>query len=182
MKRLAAILIATLVPGAAHAQNETSRWPALAPSGGIETVYVTDDSGAETTGRLLRLTPDSIVLLVNGAERQFDAARVRRIQRRGDSLKNGAIIGAVVGVGMGLLAGGIADCGRDDPGGGCPGTRVAALLVSTGVYAAVGAGIDALIQGRTTLYEAPPSPAPASRRPSAHAFSRAAVVNLRVRW
>jgi hypothetical protein len=182
MKKGLAILTAALLPAGAHAQEPASSWPGLAPSGGVSTVYVVDDTGVETTGRLLRLNADSIVLLVDGAERQFDAARVRRIQRRGDSLRNGAIIGAVVGVGIGLLAGGIADCGRDDPGGGCPGTRVAALLVSTGVYAAVGAGIDALIQGRTTLYEAPPSPAPASRRPSAHAFSRAAVVNLRVRW
>jgi len=182
MKRFVAILVAALVPVAAHAQNETSRWPALAPSGGIETVYVLDDTGTETTGRLLRLTADSLVLLVDGAERQFDAARVRRIQRRGDSLRNGAIIGAVVGVGIGFLAGGIADCGRDDPGGSCAGTRVAAVLVSTGVYAAVGAGIDALIQGRTTLYQAPPSPPAAGRQPGARASGRAAVLNLRFRW
>ena len=178
MKRSVAILVAALVPVAARAQTETSRWPALAPSGGVETVYVLDETGTETAGRLVRLTPDSLVLLVDGAERQFAAARVRRIQKRGDSLRNGALIGAVVGVGIGFLAGGIADCGRDDPDGGCPGTRVAAVLVSTGVYAAIGAGIDALIPGRTTLYEAPPSP----RRPSARAFRRAAVVNLRVRW
>jgi hypothetical protein len=182
MKRSVAILVATLVPVAAEAQNETSRWPALAPSGRIETVYVLDDSGTETTGRLVRLTADSLVLLVDGAERQFEAARVRRIQKRGDSLRNGAIIAAVVGVGIGLLAGGIADCGRDDPDSGCPGTRVAAVVVSTGFYAAIGAGIDALIQGRTTLYEAPPSPPPARREPAARATGRAAVLNLRFRW
>jgi len=182
MKKFAAILVAMLVPVGVHAQEPASRWPALAASGGIETVYVTDDTGSETTGRLLRLTPDSIVLLVDGAERQFDAARVRRIQRRGDSLRNGAIIGAVVGVGMGLLAGGMADCAGDDPGGDCPGMRVAAVIVSTGVYAAVGAGIDALIKGRTTLYEASPSSPPARRQPSARAFHRGAVVSLRVRW
>ena len=182
MQKCLAILIAALLPAGVRAQEPPSSWPGLAPSGGVSTVYVVDDTGVETTGRLLRLNADSIVLLVDGAERQFDAARVRRIQRRGDSLRNGAIVGAIVGVGLGLLAGGIADCGRDDPGGGCPGTRVAAVLVSTGVYAAVGAGIDALIQGRTTLYQAPASPPVAGRRPGARASGRAAVLNLRFRW
>lgn len=182
-KRFVAALIAALVPVAVRAQEPASRWPGLAPSRGVSTVYVVDDTGAETMGRLLRLSADSIVLLVDGAERQFDAARVRRIQRRGDSLKNGTIIGAVVGVALGLVAGGLADCAGDDPSGNCPGVRVAALLVSTGVYAAVGAGIDALIPGRTTLYQASASSPPASRQQaSPRASRRVAAVNLRVRW
>ena len=100
-------------------------------------------------------------------ERQFENARVARIQKRGDSLRNGAIIGAVVGVAMGIITAGISDCPGDHPGGGCPGSRAALFLVSTGVYSAIGTGIDALIPGRTTLYEAPKAPPAADRGGSA---------------
>ena len=177
-----AILIVALSPGAASAQDAASNWPGLVSSR-LSTVYVLDNTGTETSGKLLRLNPDSIVLLVDGAERQFETARVARIQKRGDSLRNGAIIGAVVGVAMGIITSGISDCPGGNPGGGCPGSRAALFLVSTGVYSAIGTGIDALIPGRTTLYEASKSPPTADRGGSAPlAFRRRAAVNVRVRW
>lgn len=72
------------------------------------------------------------MLLVRDAEFRFEAARVRRIQKRGDSLRNGALVGAVVGVAIGLIAAGISDCPGGAPGGNCPGFRAATLLGSTG--------------------------------------------------
>jgi hypothetical protein len=182
MKRCIPILIAALIPGGVCAQETAAGWPAQTSSG-LSTVYVRDDSGVETSGKLLHLNPDSIVILVDGAERRFDAARVTRIQRRGDSLRNGAIIGAIVGVGLGFVTAGIADCPGDRPGGGCPGSRAALFMVSTGVYAAIGTGIDALIPGRTTLYEASKTPSAADRgEPAPIAFRSRAAVNVRVRW
>ena len=158
MTRYIAILVATLVPGVVSAQGPAQRWPGLATTE-LPTVYVRDDTGVEASGRLLRLDPDSLVLLVGDTERRFDAARVRRIEKRGDSLRNGAVIGAIVGAAMGLVAAGISDCPGNDPGGSCPGARAAGVMLSTGAYAAIGTGIDALVVGRTTLYEAPaPSP------------------------
>ena len=146
-------------------------------------MYVLDNAGTETSGKFLRLNPDSIVLLVDGAERRFETSRVARIQKRGDSLRNGAIIGAVVGVALGILTAGIADCPGDRTSDGCPGSRAALLLVSTGFYSAVGTGIDALIPGRTTLYEAPKAPPAADRGGSTPpAFRGRAALNLRVRW
>ena len=177
MKRCTAILVVTFVPSAVCAQETPQSWPGLATSG-WSTVYVLDDTGVETSGRLLRLNPDSLVLLVRDAELRFEAARVRRIQKRGDSLRNGALIGAVVGVGMGLIAAGISDCPGDDPGGSCSGFRAAALLGSTGVYAAIGTGIDALVVGRTTLYEVPTAP-PRSAAPS---YRGGTTINLGFRW
>ena len=100
-------------------QSTSDRWPGLAPSQ-LQTVYVLDRSGIETTGKLLGLSPDSLVLLVADAERRFDRADVARIEKR-DSLKNGTLIGAVVGVAMGLLAAGLSDCPGAHPGGACPG-------------------------------------------------------------
>jgi hypothetical protein len=177
-----AILLAALSPRVASAQQTASSWPGL-DSSRLSTVYVLDTAGAETSGKLLRLNPDSIVLLVGGAERQFETARVARIQKRGDSLRNGAIIGAVVGVAIGIITAGISDCPGDQPGGGCPGSRAALFLVSTGVYSAIGTGIDALIPGRTTLYEAPKAPSAADHGGSAPvAFRRRAAVNVHVRW
>ena len=182
MKRGMAILAATLVPSAVCAQETAQSWPGLAPSG-FSTVYVLDDTGVETSGSLLRLNPDSLVLLVGSAERRFEAARVRRIQKRGDSLRNGALIGAIVGVAMGLVGAGISDCPGENPGGSCPGTRAALFLFSTGVYAAIGTGIDALVPGRTTLYEAPTVPPSAGRKGSAPPPYRGrAAVNLSFRW
>jgi hypothetical protein len=177
-----AILIAAFSPGVASAQDATSNWPGLVSSQ-LSTVYVLENTGTETSGKLLRLNPDSIVLLVDGAERRFEAARVTRIQRRGDSLRNGAIIGAIVGAALGFVTSGIADCPGDNPGGGCPGSRAALFVVSTGVYAAIGTGIDALIPGRTTLYEASKTPSAADRGGSVPvAFRRRAAVNVHVGW
>lgn len=177
MKRCIAILAATLVPSAVCAQETTQSWPGL-DTAGLSTVYVLDETGIEISGKFLRLNPDSLVLLVGGAERRFEAARVRRIEKRGDSLRNGALIGAVVGAAMGLIFAGISDCPGNDPGGSCPGTRAAAFLLSTGVYAGIGTGIDALVVGRTTLYEAPTAPSRSERTP----YRGRAAINLSVRW
>lgn len=136
----------------AHAQEPARTWPGM-DLAQLSTIYVTDESGAETTGTLLRLEPDAAVLIVHGAERRLEAARIRRIEKRGDSLKNGALIGALIGAVFGGLGATMTDC----PGSrsNCAAYRIAAPIGSTAFYAAVGTGIDALIQGRTTLYVAP---------------------------
>lgn len=175
--RYVVILAVALIPGAAFAQATAPSWPGLATAG-LSTVHVLDDAGAETSGRVLRLDPDSLVLLVGDTERHFDAAGVRRIDRRGDSLRNGAIIGAIVGVAVGLFAANLADCPGDDSSGSCPGVRAAGVLLSTGTYAAIGIGIDALVIGRTTLYEAP---ATSSRSARMSPRARAAF-NIAYRW
>jgi hypothetical protein len=176
------ILGAVLVPSVASAQDTAQSWPGLTTSG-LSTVYVLDDRGIETSGRLLRLNADSLDLFIDGAEQRFEAARVKRIQKRGDSLRNGALIGTLVGLAMGLVAGGISDCPGEDPGGRCPGARVALVLVSTGMYAAIGTGIDALIVGRTTLYAGANMSSAVGLEISAPSpFRQRAAVNLGFRW
>ena len=126
--------------------------------------YVLDDQGVETTGKLLKLDRDGVVLVIDGAERRFDLARVKRVSRRGDSLKNGAIAGATFGMLMGILGGGLADCRNDSGYGPCgAGGRIGMAVGSTAFYAAIGVGIDALIQGRTVLYQAAPRTATQAR-------------------
>jgi len=122
--------------------------------GGLPVVYVTDRAGHETTGKLLRITDADLTIAINGAERTFSANDVALVERRGDSLKNGAIAGLVVGLGMGVLSGGLADCPGDHPGGSCPAFRIVGVALSGAFYTAIGTGIDAAIQGRTRIWPA----------------------------
>jgi hypothetical protein len=145
-----ALLVSMAAPG--RAQEAPQGWPGLTVPE-LPVIYVLDDAGLETSGRLLRLNPDSIVLFEGGVERRVEANRVVRIQKRGDSLRNGAIIGAIAGVALGTLTAGIADCPDGDRGGGCLGSRTVLFAVSTAMYAAIGTAIDALVPGRTTFYE-----------------------------
>lgn len=176
-----AVVVVVLFPGVLNAQEVVQHWPGRATPG-LSTAYVIDDAGRESAGTLLRLDTDSLVLLEGGVERRFQVADVRRIEKRGDSLRNGALIGAVVGIVVGVVAAGIADCPGDDPDGRCPGFRVAAALISTGTYAAIGTGIDALVVGRTTLYEAPVAPRAYAPGESALPRYRARAAYLHFRW
>jgi len=116
---------------------------------GMFVVYVLDRSGAETKGSLVSLTHSALVVRTDTGSRTFDLADVVRIHRQGDSLKNGAIIGAVVGAVSGVALAG--DCSPSQAGCG-GGGRVALVLTGIGVWAAIGAGIDALIPGRTLIW------------------------------
>jgi hypothetical protein len=121
-------------------------------------VYVTDALGRETKGRLVNWTGSQIVLQTEGGERVFKPGEAVRLDLRGDSLKNGALIGLTVGVVMGALAGAGCDCGGGD---------VAIMLFSGGIYTLMGVGIDALVPGRTPMWNAgqPAQPAqPAQQR------------------
>jgi hypothetical protein len=145
------VLIACAVPAAA--QEAVPGWDGLATSN-LDTVHVLDDMGSETTGTLIGIDADSISLLVNGNERSFERARVRRLQKRGDSLKNGALIGAGVGVVLASITAAVADCPTASDTSG-PGAKVGLAILGTAIYTGVGVGIDALVTGRTTMYEAP---------------------------
>ena len=140
-------------PASVLAQESVPGWAGLATSD-LETVYVLDDQGSETRGTLLSLDDESVSLLVEGNERRFERARVRRLQKRGDSLKNGAFIGAVVGAVLSSIGAAVADCPTASDTS-CPGAKVGLAFLGTAIYTGVGVGIDALVTGRTTLYEAP---------------------------
>lgn len=172
-----ALVVLVAAPTTASGQPALDQWKGLNPSA-LQTVFVRDSAGVETTGKLLALSPDSLTLLVDGVERQVDLGHVTRIQKR-DSLKNGTIAGAIVGVAMGLLAGGLADCSYQNRSNDCVGFRVGMLALSTGVYAGLGAGIDAMLPGRTTVYAAPSHPASSA---TARSSSPLAMLHVGVSW
>ena len=157
MKRYVLVLTALLIPGVLHAQEPA--WKGI-ESSALSTVFVLDDAGVETRGKLLRLDTDAIVVLVDGSERRFDTQRVARVSKRGDSLKNGALTGLVIGLVQAVVVVAIQDCR-----GSCDMRAMGALLAANAVsYVAMGTAIDAAISGRTVLYQAPaPKPAVQSR-------------------
>jgi hypothetical protein len=146
----AAVMLLLAAPAAAQ---QTTPAAGLRPEG-LATVFVQDDSGVQTKGKLLRLDQQSVTVLVDDQERIFELSTVRKIQKRGDSLRNGAIAGAVFGAAMGVMIGAFSDC--PSVAYQCTaGARAVIALTSTAIYSAIGAGIDAAIPGRTTLYQRP---------------------------
>jgi hypothetical protein len=151
-----ALLIVQLAAPAGQAQAQTpqvAEAPLVKPEG-LPTVFLTDRQGVEHRGKLIRVEPGEVVLLGDTGQRVFERSEIAKIEKRGDSLKNGALIGAAVGVLAAVSLAGLSDCpGMEQDG--CPGARVAMSLITVGVYTAIGVGIDAAIQGRTLIYRAP---------------------------
>jgi hypothetical protein len=113
-------------------------------------VYVEDTGGVERFGQLVRVDPDALVLLVNGAQVRIPATGIARVRTRGDSLRNGALIGAGIGATLGVYSARFL-CD------GCVGQQVAFTIYSTAIYAAIGTAFDALHTGRRTVYRRPRS-------------------------
>ena len=145
----------TLLLNAGLAQAQATFGGVQTP--GLPTVFVTDRSGQEIKGTLQRLTESEIAIVVNGTTRTFTPDEVSTIERKGDSLKNGALIGLAFGAVSGLLTVGISDCPAGNSS--CPTERVAMMLLSTGVYTAIGTAIDAAIPGRTRIWPQKPGKA-----------------------
>jgi hypothetical protein len=117
-------------------------------------ISVVDVTGREAEGRIGTLSRDALTLVTEAGPRvlgEGDVAQIR--QRRGDSLTNGAIIGAVAGTAYFLT--GVALLNDSDGGEVIVGTAVAAGVLFAGMGAAAGAGIDALITHRQLIYQKP---------------------------
>lgn len=167
MRRIAFALAAMLIPASVGAQsvpiNDGLNLRAL------PTAFVLDDRGVETSGKLLRLDDAEVVLLIGNQQRHFDTQNIARVTRRGDSLKNGATAGLVVGLVLNALALAQSDWPRDS------GWFLTFAALNTALYTAIGTAIDAAVPGRTTLYQAP-----STRRPGAS--TRHASIGLRFKW
>jgi len=122
------------------------------------TLYVVDNAGEETKGRLVTLSDLSLTLQVDGARQQFALADVARVERqKRDSVRNGVLIGAAVGALAGFTLGKSLDspaCPRRGPECG-----QGALIgtINGAFWGAVGGWIvDALVHRRETVYTAHP--------------------------
>jgi len=137
MRALASIMIVLALAAPAAAQDT------------FKQVWVTQSSSGDVVhGRIVDLSPESLTILTADNRRvDMPLDRVLRIEAHGDSLKNGAAIGAVVLGGIVALA-----CGGS---AGTAGQCVTAVALDAGMGALIGAGLDALNGGRSTLYSRP---------------------------
>lgn len=161
----ACVLMVTTVGKALAQEPDTPSW---APRIGGE-IRVSGDGGTRTVGRFRGIDADTVRLLVGDSEVAVGRARIVRIEGRGDSLRNGFIIGAVIGILPVAFA-----SGEIEAGGG---NQAVAVMAGIGVYGLVGAGIDATRQGWTSVYEAKAVPTSARRR---HVWFRPSASGMRV--
>lgn len=113
------------------------------------TVWITASGGREEKARIAGVSGDIVTITAGENLRRLRTTDVRRVRvRHSDSVINGALIGAGAAVVSGLFLCRLTEtwenC-RDDIG---PMLRIGAI------GAGVGIGIDALIRGRRTIYEA----------------------------
>ena len=102
MTRIALIFAAaTLTASLAEAQNTPFDRLALLVDPG-ETITVTDKAGRRLKGRLLGLSSTTLALQAGGLRHELDGGDISLVRRREhDSLKNGALNGALTGLGAG---------------------------------------------------------------------------------
>ena len=110
-----------------------------------DVVSMTGPDGRLTIGEVAELTATSLTLLVNEAERRaFAEGAVRRVAVR-DSRRNGALIGLAIGAVPGAWLGTLMTTYCTNEASSCPAAPFV-LGAATGVTgAAIGAGIDGLI-------------------------------------
>jgi hypothetical protein len=145
---VASVLVAGLCgPTVAMAQGTPAAADGWEQSVGTE-LRVTDGQGRVGKGHLRAITADQLLVVVDGAEVAMPRSTITRIERRGDSLKNGFLIGALLGAVPAAFAVGEVEGN---------GAQVAvAVVAGMGVYGLIGAGIDAMHSGWTTVYRAAP--------------------------
>jgi hypothetical protein len=146
------LLLAFIVPIDVEAQTVSNDEPALTfvdlrgrlqPGDGI---YVVDTDGRRSRGFVEGLSDSSITLRVDGDRRMFGEAQVVSIRRVHDSLRNGAVIGALVGAGsLGLAT---ASWGPEIAGPWA--------LVGAGIGVGAGLAIDAALWRGPTVYRKVP--------------------------
>jgi hypothetical protein len=103
---------------------------------------------------LTALTPFGLTLDVSGASRTFDGPQIRQVQRYGDSLRNGALIGLAVATPAVLIADPQYKPCADNPQRQCAQSDIPQRIAYMGALSAIGAGIDALIRGREQVFVA----------------------------
>jgi hypothetical protein len=110
-------------------------------------IYVEDGAGIEILARFVSASRAELVVEFRNDRRVITGTDVKAIWRRGDRLRNGAVIGGAIG-----LLGGIfgqsrcTDCGRAVATG---------VVIGVPLWAAIGAWVDSAHVGRTLVYRAP---------------------------
>ena len=165
-----AIVFGALMLAASPALAQTATMPEVKTG---QTVWVTRQDGTTIKGKVMAIAETGLQLKDGDRLLLVPLADVKQVDTS-DSLKNGAIIGAIptallfgLGAGTATAYGCLLSEGCSDDANSA---AVVGLVVGAGVGALIGAGIDRAIHGRRVLYRA---------AGSRTAFSVAPVVNLR---
>lgn len=157
-RRLGGLVLAVaIVPNAASAQTVARSFDELQRTLKVgQTVFVTDKSGRQTKGEVADVSASSLVILTPDT-RTFVEGGVAEI-RRTDRLWKGALIGLGVGAIPGAV-GGLSGCAQYS-GHECVTGPLFGALVIGGIGAAIGAGIDALVNKVGSLLYVSPQQTP----------------------
>lgn len=121
-------------------------------------VLITDDHGRQVEGRIGTLSADRLTIVSRRDTSDVQYASIVRIDRPRDGLGNGALWGFGIGAGVGLAAVIDEEFGECEPAGffSCGDPEPAAYfvfpLITGGIGAAIGAGIDAAIRREPNIY------------------------------
>lgn len=140
MNRLLALMLAAVVlPAPASAQTSDAYFGDVASQlEEGERAIVWTMSGEKVRGRVIRVSGEAIEVRLNGRDLEVLAPDVRRIERAGDRIWDGAGIGAAIGFGFGAIT--MATC---EPGFLCD-HSLPAVLACGGMAGAFGFGVGAL--------------------------------------
>ena len=105
---------------------------------------ITTLGGARSTGRLVDTDVDALILQAGDTRQSFAYADIDRVQRH----KNGILLGALIGTGVGLLFGvPLRSWANNEQAGG---DEILAICLAAGI--GIGTGIDALGRSDHTIY------------------------------
>ena len=147
MRRLlSTLLVMLIVPASAFAQPPD--WTLKLQLG--KPVFLTTQAGERVEGVTGQITADAIVVSTPVGIREVRYRELRRAEKR-DALWTGAAIGAATGVALGIAVVANADCGSSQQ---C-GAEKGGVVMGGALYGAlIGWGLDALVKGKTTVFEA----------------------------
>ena len=148
---LSASLIGLSVEARAQVADSFAELTGVLKSG--TKVFVADDSGQTTKGKITELSPASIALLTNRDERiSLSSNRVRMVSRI-DSRWNGFLIGAAAGAIPGALLGVGFKTYCENESASCPQAPLVMGALAGLVGGWIGSGIDGLIDGQKVVYQ-----------------------------
>lgn len=144
IRTLALVFVALGLPTVAAAQPP--EWTLKLQLG--KPVFLITQSGERVEGVTGQITPDAIIVSTPVGIRTVSFRELRRAEKR-DALWTGAVVGAGFGAALGIAVVANGEC----VGAPC-GAEEAGFVIGSALYGAlIGWGFDALVKGKTTVFD-----------------------------